>query len=197
MANMFSAYPSIWKHISGAYSAYGGLKEIVRSPYLHVSLVLGLLCLVWKTASWPNYITSISPSLLGFTLAGYTVFIASVSGRLLKGMVKAKASDGHSYFQKVNSAFFHFIFVQCVATIYAIAFPALTSFSLPLSVDGLPFAAQLNLAGFYLLSLFGWGLLFYSIMVIVAVLIWIHRIINLNERAILEDMKEEVSGSNQ
>tara|TARA_R110000803_G_scaffold69317_1_gene131614 strand:- start:2446 stop:2979 length:534 start_codon:yes stop_codon:yes gene_type:complete len=169
--------------------------EILRSPYLHISLLLGLSSLAWNAKSWENHITSISPSLLGFTLAGYTVFIASVSGRLLKGLIKAKASDGHSYFQKVNSAFFHFIFVQCVATLYAITFPALTSFSLPLLLGGLPFAAQFNSAGYCLLNFLGWVLLFYSILVVVAVLIWIYRIINLNEQAVLKDLKDEGSGA--
>lgn len=194
MENMFATYLSIKKHIGAAYAAYGGVSEIVRSPYLHLSLVLGGFGLVWNSTYWAQQVTSISPSLLGFTLAGYTVFIASVSGRLLKGLVKAKAIDGFSYFQKINSAFFHFIFVQCVATLYALTFPALTSFSLPLSFSRLPFAEQLNSLGYFSLSFVGWVLLFYSIMVVVAVLIWIHRIINLNEKAVLKDLEEEESG---
>ena len=175
MANFFSSYRSIGGHISNAYAAYGGVMEILRSPYLHISLLLGLSSLAWNAKSWENHI--------------------SVSGRLLKGLIKAKASDGHSYFQKVNSAFFHFIFVQCVATLYAITFPALTSFSLPLLLGGLPFAAQFNSAGYCLLNFLGWVLLFYSILVVVAVLIWIYRIINLNEQAVLKDLKDEGSGA--
>ena len=188
---MFSTYRSIWKHISDAYDAYGGLKEIARSPYLHLSVLLGGLSFAFSSASWVGQITSISPSLLGFTLAAYTVFIASVSGRLLRNLVKATAKDGHSYFQKINSAFFHFILVQCLATVYAIFFPALTSVSLPLAISGSPLAAQFNSVGFSLLSVIGWVFLFYSILLVVAVLVWIYRIIRLNESAVLNGIKRE------
>ena len=183
-----SKYETLWDRISKAYQAYGGFSDFVASPFLHLAVLLSLICApLLVTEEWVGFVISISPSLLGFTLAGYTIFISSLSPELTVALTRAK--DGaYSVYRKINVTFFHFIFVQVVSIIFAITFTSVTSFSLPslLSDFGIlapSLASKMDFVGYYLLGFLGQSLLFYSVASVVAIIVWIYRIITIVEGA--------------
>jgi len=181
-------YSVLKKHILQAYSAYGGFVEFFQSPFLHIAALYGLITITLnRSADWQSQIFSIAPSLLGFTLAAYTIFISSLSGSITRALISAKDGDV-SYYRKINVTFFHFIFVQAVAIAYTLVFPSLTSFSLPLILSatlGIPssFAICINWLGYWTLNFLGLSILAYCVLQVVAVIIWVYRIISIVEKS--------------
>ena len=150
--------------------------------------------------SWNEQALTINPSLLGFTLAAYAIFISNLDPKLKRGLIKAKDTNV-SYFKRVNVSFFHFIFCQCIVLVYALLEPEITGFSLPLIIKDklntdLYIFNYMDNTGYFLISLSGTTLLIYSTLQIIAVLIWVHRIVNITEQAEIKAMeKENRSGS--
>lgn len=190
-------YKSLCRRLSGVYKSYGGYTELLRSPFFHVAVVLGALISCFEVEGWRAYSVSISPSLLGFTLAAYTVFISTVPGKVLRAMVAAKSEDGYSYFSKINSAFFHFIFIQCLALLYALSSGFWSQFSIPLLFGDSELLHLSNWLGYRALNLIGWISSIYAVTLVLAILIWVYRIIALVEANVQKEIDAEKNDENE
>ena len=118
---VFSIYARYWR-------AYGGLAALVRSFYLHVALVITLICAnAWLTAGWWNQVTSILPNVLGFTLGGFAIFISFGDEKFRRLLAEPYEDDlnAPTAYVKLCSTFVHFIFVQIVALLVAIIVEAM------------------------------------------------------------------------
>lgn len=117
---------NVWKRY---WSAYGGYKALFTSYYLIISFVISAFFFpLWTSEGWWNDVFQIVPSLLGFSLGGYAMWIAfgdSSFRQIISGGSENKASP----FMEVSAAFVHFMIVQMLAIMIAL-FAKAVNFSL-------------------------------------------------------------------
>lgn len=116
---------SIFRHYRGVritfrdyWKAYGGFGDLLRSPYLHLSLALSAaLCPFWRNDASKLYdlIMTIVPSVLGFSLGGYAILLAFGDEEFRMRISGADKDGSDSPFIKANGAFVHFIVVSVIA----------------------------------------------------------------------------------
>lgn len=100
------------------WGAYGGLGALLRSPYLHLAvLLLAVTFNTWTNPCWWDISLSVLPNLLGFTLGGFAIFIG-FGDEAFRGMLAdpdLDAPDKPSIYVGLCSTFVHFILVQFLA----------------------------------------------------------------------------------
>ncbi len=103
------------------WRGYGGLKALITSPYLWLSLgISGFLFPHWSSPNWWDDVLSIMPNLLGFSLGGYAMWIAIGDDNFRK-LISGEDEDGEpSPYMEVNAAFVHFIILQILSMILAL-----------------------------------------------------------------------------
>ena len=107
------------------WHAYGGLKALTTSPYLHLSfLATCLLWPLWTKPGWWETAISVSPSILGFSLAGYAIWLALGDEDFRRLLGESGSQGDISPFMKVNAAFVHFMFMQVLSLLLALFFKA-------------------------------------------------------------------------
>lgn len=118
--------------ILGRYwKAYGGFRALLRSPYLWFSFTLTLILYpTWSATEWWTDVISIIPSLLGFSLGGYAMWLA-IGDDDFRKLISGEEADGTSSpYMEVNATFVHFIFLQLISLILALIAKAF-AFELP------------------------------------------------------------------
>ena len=102
------------------FTAYGGFSAVFTSPLFIFSFVLSAVSYrKWVVDNWSDSTLSILPNLLGFSLGAYSIIFSILTHRMRMAIKSAKNGAGNSYFDEINSAFFHFIFVQVLAILWA------------------------------------------------------------------------------
>ncbi len=119
--------PSYWQ-------AYGGISTLLKSKFFYISVILTWVCYpVWSKPEWWGQVVSVLPTILGFTIAAFSIFL-SLGNRIYKGaMHKRKASGRVSLYLKICAIFAHQMFVQAGAVLLAIVLPALYQRQIPVS----------------------------------------------------------------
>lgn len=108
---------NIWKRYWGYY---GGWRALVTSYYLWASfLVSAVFYPMWSSGGWWNYVLGVTPSLLGFSLGGYAMWIAFGDSSFRK-MISGDSDGKPSPFMEVSAAFVHFMIVQLLAILVAL-----------------------------------------------------------------------------
>ena len=120
------AYKFLLQQWVAYWRAYGGFRSLIKSPYLHISIVLSLVCWpVWlrgyETWSWFDLAISVIPNLLGFSLGGYAILLAFGNDQFLKLIAGTEEGESVSPYIEVNAAFIHFIFMQIISLVTALA----------------------------------------------------------------------------
>ena len=110
--NIFKMY---WK-------AYGGFRAFWASYYFFIPLLITALSANhWiNNKEWMTDPLTILPSLLGFTLAGYAMWL-SVGNEKLKIILSSKIDknkNNYSVFMQINASFIHFVVFQLIALIF-------------------------------------------------------------------------------
>lgn len=123
--NCKTQYAGIWKTSGQYWHSYGGSLAFLASPYLHASILLtGVVLFLIRgkenfLREWFDMCLAISPSLLGFTLAGLAVFLGVGDERfrdIIRG-VSPGDSSGTSPFLCMIASFMHFTFLQLLVLI--------------------------------------------------------------------------------
>ena len=117
---MLERYKQFWESYSDYWKLYGGWKELFLSPYFHLAiLVTAISSPVWVTDNgakiWPDAAINILPNLMGFSIAGMTVFLAFSHPKTMEMITEGE--EKQSYFVTVVASFFHFILIQTLALI--------------------------------------------------------------------------------
>lgn len=102
--------------------AYGGRRALLRSPYLHVALLLLVLTAhAWLEQGWWGDVIGVLPNLLGFTLGGFAIFIGFGDERF-RALLAAPEDDPGTptVYVSLCATFVHFILVQVLALIFAV-----------------------------------------------------------------------------
>ena len=102
-----------------AWSITGGLREKYKSPDVYVALLITCICFpAWIRAGWWDMPLGIVPSLLGFTLSGFAIFLGFGSDTF-KSFI-SNEDHNRSEYLSVSSSFLIFVIFQVVALLYAI-----------------------------------------------------------------------------
>lgn len=118
---MKKSYADAWLLLRSYWTIYGGSKALLKSPYLHISIVLtGLSWQTWYLKSWWDLPISILPNLIGFTLGGYAILLTFGDLRFIDVIRGKKAGESASPYMELNSAFLHFLFLQFSALLIAL-----------------------------------------------------------------------------
>lgn len=121
----FVTFFKYWRNqrrVFGAYwTLYGGAGSLLRSPYLHVALLLTALCAAFvdlSKVSISDIAISIIPNLLGFTIGAMAIALAFSSAETFK--IVAEEGDPDSFFMKLMANLVHFIISQVLTLVSAI-----------------------------------------------------------------------------
>jgi hypothetical protein len=157
------------------WTAFGGRKELFRSPYVHLSFVLLIVTShYWINEQWWEQPLSTIPNLLGFSLGGFAVFVG-LSDEGFKAFLLASKNDrGISSFLSVSSIFAHFIIVQALSLILALIANSLCfKFAWPVSLAPIIRVAALIFAGIgYLFFLYAIASMLAATMSLFRVVTW-------------------------
>lgn len=179
-AKQTSAYSHPATTLRRYWKGYGGCSELLSSPYLHVAIILSLPGAWWAPGAWPDKVESIVPSLLGLSLAGYAILLALGSGDFFERIRKPKSNGRPSTLEGISTAFLHFIIVQTLALLMALAFPVLVEVA-PALRDWLQEQGAVQIYKWLKVGLgfAGWLGLFYSVTCMVALSFRLYRMIQL------------------
>jgi hypothetical protein len=102
---------------------YGGFREWVASPFLHAAIVItGLYGLGVISFDWRALASSSLPTMLGFSLAAYTITFTLMGSALHRALSSAIDKDsGTPLIRIVNATFFHIVLFQSLALFNAVA----------------------------------------------------------------------------
>lgn len=155
------------------WTAYGGTKALIRSPYLHIAaLVLLTSYHYWSTTSWWEQPLSIIPNLLGFSLGGLAMLLSFGNAEFQK-FISEKDENSPSdptAFIEVSASFVHFMLLQLASLLLATIFNALDFYA-----PWPPRIRPILDIGNVVLSGFGYLLFLYSITAMIAAVFAVFR----------------------
>jgi len=126
------AYSGLKKIFSRYWKAYGGWSAVFKSPYFHLSILLTCLShSIWINPNWVEIPISVLPNIIGFSLGGYAIWLALGDDKFRASISIKSKEDKESPFMVVNSTFVHFIVLQIVSLLIALAYKAAPIQSLP------------------------------------------------------------------
>lgn len=167
-----------FRRIARYFHAYGGWMAVLGSPLFALSVLLtGLSYGRWLREDWTSLSLSLLPSLLGFSLGTYAILFSLITSRV-KGAMRAVKDDRKiSALEQVNATFFHFIFVQVLALLWAFAYQGTALFDLATWLSG---RWSFSLTVFNVLRMVGAAggflLLIYSVTLMIAAALAIYRL---------------------
>jgi len=126
---------SLWKQIIKPYSDirellsrywenYGGWKAVLLSPYFHLAFLVGVFTFPYGYSTellWWELPINVLPSLVGFSLGGYAIFLAFGDEKFKRLISGNEGEVQASPYLELNTTFLHFILVQISALILAVA----------------------------------------------------------------------------
>ncbi|MEC3948916.1 hypothetical protein [Sphingobium sp. HWE2-09] len=118
-----TAYKELFRILNVYWSDYGRYREVSKSPFFHLALILSFLNLIGiLSISWREMAKSTLPTMMGFSLAAYTIAF-SLMGSDLHTALKSAINQrrGVSLLKMVNVTFFHIVFVQTAGYLYSIS----------------------------------------------------------------------------
>ncbi len=155
------------------WTSYGGFSSLISSPYFHISLVLTVLTFgYWSDNTWWLQSLAVLPSLLGFTLGGFAIFLSlgSEDFRSLMAQPDENQSTDSSPYMTVIGSFVHFVFIQMLSIMAAILSNAASYTTKPAFITTNVNSILASVIGF-----FGYGLFIYSLLLALSVCFAIYR----------------------
>lgn len=121
MISLRTAYSGVGEIFARYWQHYGGWRAFFFSPYLHFSLLLTLgLYPYWRTEPWWTLAITILPSILGFSLAGYAIWLGFGDEKFRLIITRSNGEKDSSGYMVVTAAFAHFVILQVAALIGAV-----------------------------------------------------------------------------
>jgi hypothetical protein len=121
MTEETTAYDIAGSTIAEYWRCYGGVRALVRSPYLHMALAAAIvLSPAWYSREWWNTVTAVLPNIVGFSIGGYAIWIGFGDERFKAIIAGPSATSEISPYMRVSATFSHFVVVQLAAIAWAI-----------------------------------------------------------------------------
>lgn len=113
-------YKGFFDNISDYWKAYGGLKALLGSPYLHISFVISaLLWPIWlENSNWFSIAIAVMPNMMAFSLG--TIALLMAFGDEKYREILANAGKEVAPFVQMSATFIHFILMQFIALLIAL-----------------------------------------------------------------------------
>lgn len=112
-------YKWLFDNLKSYYQSFGGIKEYIRAPYIHLSIVIGVLTYSEEGQNfWYSLPITILPSVLGLTIAGFAV-VVTFGDEQFKTFLLKHVNGNKPAYSIINSTFIHFIIIQVLAICYA------------------------------------------------------------------------------
>lgn len=199
-AGVAQSYRDLAEVLGRYWIAYGGWREIRTSPYFHVAIAVTLLTYdYWWRGAWFQTSISVLPNLLGFSVAGFAIWIGWGDPAFRRLMVEIRSHGTTSAYVHVSATFAHFALVQVLALSAAIVGSA-TAFDVDpssllgrcLELVGLPteFFKLVSPAGSFL----GFFLLVYAIAITLEATLALFRLSTWSERVQMAGNENENEG---
>ena len=175
-------YVGIKKLFLRYWKSYGGVKSILASPYMHISLLLTLLSYgVWLDNSWVEIPISVLPNVIGFSLGGYAIWLALGDDKFRSSISGKTKTGDDSPFMKVNAAFIHFIVLQIFSLLFALISKSKPLSSSPIELQKwclelTPWMLDFYLGLNYTTNFLGYFLFTYAILSALAATMAIYRV---------------------
>lgn len=157
------------------WSIYGGWTSLFTSAYFYAALVMAVFGYeVWSKSGWWDIPQAILPNMLGFSLAGYAIFL-SFGSDSFRGFLASVQTGSSSAFVSLTTTFMHFVVLQIGALVVALASGFLAKIQVPSFVPMSEFLPCVQKIGWFL----GFVLFCYSITTTFASVIAIYRVVRL------------------
>jgi hypothetical protein len=164
--NPFSEYGSILKDVRTYAEYYGGLGGLLKSPYVHLAILLTMLTFdLWLSNGWSHVVLSVMPPILGFSVGGFALFVSFGGDAKFIKKLSGDREGGKSPYLSVTSTFMHFILVQTSSIIYAVVGGGLDEYY---NKDNL---SAINFVGFFMF-IYGLILVVAAAFIIFRVSVW-------------------------
>lgn len=103
------------------WSNYGGISEIIKSPYFKISIIISIILSIFgETECWFDLPLNILPNILGFSIGAYAILLALGNSNFWKILSKKENNISKTPFMEINASFVHFIFIQILAILFAL-----------------------------------------------------------------------------
>lgn len=118
--SFFRSWGNLTGEIRRYWALYGGWRALLRSPYLHVSILLSILLNICPSANFDpaSETLSILPNVLGFTVGALAIILALSSSEFFAYMIDNGKDD--LLFMMTIASFVHFIIIQITAILGAL-----------------------------------------------------------------------------
>ena len=172
-------YKDLFRQINVYWKEYGSWSGFLASPFVHISAVsTALYATGYLNVDWQNLALTALPTLLGFSLAAYTITFTLMGSALHRALSAAiDKKSGISLIRIVNSTFFHVVMVQSVALVFSILNKGTL---VPDIIRALPLidAAKLEAVSFFIFlgNAVGFFLVIYSIFLLASIAIGMFRL---------------------
>lgn len=106
------------------WKVIGGWRAIYRGKDFWLSFVITVICArLWLNTEWWADVLSVTPSLLGFTLSGFAIFLSFGSDDFKSAI--SSTDELKSPYVSTSAAFMAFVFFQTACLFYALCAKAL------------------------------------------------------------------------
>ncbi|MBH9722850.1 hypothetical protein JAO10_21215 [Burkholderia contaminans] len=112
--------------LPGYFEAYGGFKTLFTSRFFWAAIIItGLSYPFWSIKDWWNVVTTVLPTILGFTIAAFALVIGLGAGVFKRQLHRARKSGKPPMYLQVSGIFVHQIVVQASAILFAVTLAAI------------------------------------------------------------------------
>lgn len=119
--NIVTVYKGTRDLFMDYWRSYGGTGALLRSPYLHLAVFLLLPTFaIWSQPGWWDMVISVIPSMLGFTLGGFAIFLGFGDEKFKAFLAERETPQQPSLYLGLCASFFHFIFIEFIALVIAL-----------------------------------------------------------------------------
>lgn len=120
---MLSQAKTFLRFLRKYFNDYGGVDAVIGSPLMWLAIILTATSYrSWLHRDWPDTSIAIIPNLIGFSLGTYALLFSLISPRVKSALKALKNAKDIRYFDEMNATFFHFIFMQMIALVWALAY---------------------------------------------------------------------------
>lgn len=115
-------YRALFTSLKTYWREYGGLKSLLSSPFTHFALAITVVYKIgFITLDWRKIALDSLPTMLGFSLAAYTITFTLMGSALHRALTTAiDRSSGLPLIKIVNATFFHIVTFQSAALLFSL-----------------------------------------------------------------------------
>lgn len=170
-------YETFGRNLGRYFADYGGWRGLLLSPFLHCGLLVAAVSYpIWLSGKWVDSVTTIIPSLLGFSLGTYALLFSLMSNRMKQALKHLRNRAGIPYLDEINATFFHFILIQTLALSWALLMRSSLLYDVARAASASRLVMNAIDWGNRLAGFIGYSFLCYSLLLVIASSLAVYRL---------------------